>query len=151
MTIEQAIVKAYEAGWRHSEKCALKCTHKLMHDESSCPYSHECDCDGYHTFGELYDHRVALWIALCGIISSDCGHCSGNDNYSWRSKRHSDGELSFGGMWFVLGIGKEKGEQITYHLPIEKWDECEFAETLEKAPEFDGHTSDDVLERLKEI
>ena len=67
----------------------------------------------------------------------------------WRSKNHSDGEPAFGGTWFVLGINKEKGKQITYHLPMSKWDETDFAETLEKAPEFDGHTSQDVLERLK--
>ncbi len=32
-----------------------------------------------------------------------------------------------------MGIGKEKGEQITYHLPLSKWDETNFAETLESA------------------
>ena len=37
-------------------------------------------------------------------------------------------------------------KQITYHLPLSKWEETGFAETLEKAPEFDGHTPDDVLE-----
>lgn len=62
-----------------------------------------------------------------------------------------DHELAFGGSWFVLGIGKEKGKQITYHLPLERWDETNFAYTLEKAPEWDGHTSDDVLERLKAL
>ena len=69
----------------------------------------------------------------------------------WRSKYHSDGELAFGGDWFVLGINKESGNQITYHLPIERWEETDFAETLDKAPEFDGHTPDDVLERLKRL
>jgi hypothetical protein len=67
----------------------------------------------------------------------------------WRSKLHSDGS-SFDG-WFILGIGKEKGKQITYHLPTVRWDEVSFAETLEKAPEWDGHTPDDVLERLKAL
>ncbi len=114
-----------------------------------CPklYGKECTCDGYHTFGELYDHRITLYIALCHQIAN-------GENYGdwiWRSKYHSDGELAFGGSWFVLGIGKEKGKQITYHLPIERWSETDFAETLEKAPEFDGHTSDDVLARLKNL
>ena len=31
--------------------------------------------------------------------------------------------------WFILGVNKEKGEQITYHLPMGKWKETEFAET----------------------
>ena len=27
-----------------------------------------CKCDGYHTFDELYEHRIALFIALANII-----------------------------------------------------------------------------------
>jgi hypothetical protein len=50
-----------------------------------------------------------------------------------------------------MGIFIDKGSQITYHLPINRWEDTEWAETLEKAPEFDGHTSSDVLERLKKI
>ena len=103
----------------------------------------DCDCDGYHSFDELYDHRVTLFIALCRI-----GAKIGRANI-WRSKLHSDGS-SFAG-WFVLGIHKGIGKQITYHLPLSKWEETGFAETLEKAPEFDGHTPDDVLERLSTL
>lgn len=94
--------------------------------------------DGYHTFGELYDHRITLFILVARREKKI---------QVWRSKKHSDGSEWAG--WFLLGIGKEKGYQITYHLPIEKWDECGFAETLDAAPEFDGHTSNDVLNRLK--
>lgn len=106
--------------------------------------------DGYHTFKELYNHRITLYIALAREIR-------GNPAYQtikrvWRSKKHSDGEICFGtGTQFVLGIGDEKGKQITYHLPIERWEETNFAETLEQAPEWDGHTSDEVIERLKEL
>lgn len=114
------------------------------------------DCsDGYHTFDELYDHRVTLFIALCKLYENHVEPSHWKDanpplNRVWRSKRHSDGELCFGtGTQYVLGIGKEKGKQITYHIPIERWEDTGFAETLEKGPEFDGHTSDDVLERLK--
>ena len=99
--------------------------------------------DGYHTFKELYEHRISLYIALCKRVRANC------QNKVWRSKKHSDGELCFGGEWFVLGINEKAGEQITYHLPIELWDKCKFAETLDQAPEWDEHTSDDVLLRLK--
>ena len=67
----------------------------------------------------------------------------------WKSKLHSDGS-SFEG-WFVLGIGEEYQEQLTYHLPIELWEQCFFAKTLVKAPTFDGHTSECVLNRLKTL
>ena len=67
--------------------------------------------------------------------------------FVWRSKAHSDGSVWDG--WFVLGIFKETGRQITYHLPMSKWEECNFADTLDKAPVWDGHSPEDVLERLK--
>lgn len=102
--------------------------------------------DGYHTFDELYDHRITLYICLCEALVQ-AGH-----NGIWRSKRHSDGELCFGtGTQFVLGIGKNEGVQITYHIPIERWEEAGSAENLEIAPEWDGHTSEDVLKRLKSL
>lgn len=103
-----------------------------------------CDCDGYHTFEELYEHRIVLFIALCKIVHQEFW-----DGLVWRSKLHHDG-TSYDG-WFIMGIGREKGKQISYHLPVSKWDDTEFAQTLDRAPEWDGHTSDDVLERLKAI
>jgi hypothetical protein len=97
--------------------------------------------DGYHTFDELYDHRITLWIALCRKL---------HRIYPiWRSKLHSDGSTFEG--WFVLGINRRAGTQMTYHLPLSRWDETDFAETLERAPEWDGHTPADVLERLKTL
>ena len=112
-----------------------------------CPklYGKECECDGYHTFTELYDHRIALYIALCNALSKQLGDWRS----VWRSRLHSDGS-SFDG-WFIMGIGTDKGHQITYHLPMKDWDKTNFAETKEKAPEFDGHTSDDVIERLSKL
>lgn len=100
--------------------------------------------DGYHTFDELYEHRITLFIALCRCVDVYV-----DDLIVWRSLQHSDGS-SFEG-WFILGIGVAKGFQVTYHLPIAKWDETSFAEVYDKAPEWDGHTSADVLERLKRI
>ena len=107
--------------------------------------------DGYHTIDELYEHRATLFIALCRLITDYFPKRENMDAELkmevWRSRRHSDGSKFDG--WFVLGIGKEAGNQITYHLPDEKWAETEFAETLNNAPDFDGHTSDDVLAHLK--
>ena len=105
--------------------------------------------DGYHTMDELYEHRHTLFIALCRWLASE------TTKKVWRSKRHflspeGDEEKMLEGM-FILGIGKEKGEQITYHLPIDLWGETEFAETLENAPEWDGHTSSEVLERIGKL
>jgi len=97
--------------------------------------------DGYHSFGELYEHRIVLFICLCV--------CLYRDRAVWRSKAHADGSVWDG--WFIMGINLQSGTQISYHLPIEQWDNTKFAMTLERAPEFDGHTSADVLERLKKL
>lgn len=110
--------------------------------------------DGYHTFDELYDHRITLFIALCRFVQfeDDAARDYGGVNRPeqvWRSKTHSDGSTMDG--WFIMGIGKEKGKQISYHLPLSRWDETNFAETLDRAPEWDGHTSAAVLERLKKL
>ena len=102
--------------------------------------------DGYHTFDELYAHRVSLWIKLCELLTVTGDSAS---RRVWRSLLHSDGSKFDG--WFVLGYGSKPGEQITYHLSLIRWDECSFADTLEKAPEFDGHSANDVLERILDI
>lgn len=106
-----------------------------------------CISDGYHTFNELYDHRVALYIALCEKIWLTGLNASAPR--VWRSKFHSDGSKFDG--WFILGIGIGPGEQITYHLPDSKWEACGFAERLERSPDYDGHTSADVLNRLGKL
>ena len=108
--------------------------------------------DGYHTFSELYKHRISLFIALCKVCQGwidtegEFGLCG---RKPWKSKKHSDGTSLKG--WFVMGIGEEKGRQITYHIPLERWSEVSFAKTLKKAPEYDGHTSEDVLKRLNNL
>jgi hypothetical protein len=92
--------------------------------------------DGYHSFADLYEHRWLLWIAFCSLHGG-----------AWRSRVHSDGSTFAG--WFVLGLGRIFGSQLTYHLPESAWDISGFAEELERAPEFDGHTPEQVMERLK--
>ena len=112
--------------------------------------------DGFHTIAELYDHRITLYIALAKALNKQMAEQMHDDTsdmhaYSvWRSKTHSDGKSAYDG-WFIMGIGMLKGNQISYHIPLSRWDETNFAETLEKAPEWDGHTSADVLERLRKL
>ena len=128
---------------QHASKCK---THDRVMVGGGNIIPRECDCDGYHTFDELYDHRITLYITVCMLLRLH------TILPVWRSKRHSDGELCFGtGTQFVLGISEMKGRQITYHIPIERWDETSFAITYDKAPEWDGHTSEDVLRRLKTL
>lgn len=105
--------------------------------------------DGFHSFEDLYAHRIALYIQLCKQIQNQ-PYDDENKFGVWRSKIHGDGKPSYDG-WFIMGIGKEKGKQISYHIPLVCWEDTEFAETLDKAPEWDGHTPADVIERLKAL
>ena len=102
--------------------------------------------DGYHTFGELYAHRIVLFITLCRVLANNINFHS---PAIWRTRAHSDGTYLKG--WFLMGINKEHGKQITYHIPEGYWTKCDFAETLTAAPFYDEHTSDDVLKRLSEL
>ncbi len=108
----------------------------------------ECNCDGYHTFDELYEHRKALWQALLSAYVTIAEEWGSEGNEVWKSKLHSDGTMFDG--YFISGLKTEKGEQMTYHLPISEWGDC-YGKELQKAPEFDGHTSDDVIARLKDL
>ena len=93
--------------------------------------------DGYHTFKELYDHRIALFIALM----------RSNPLISWRANNHEDG-TGFEG-WFIAGMHLPTGD-ITYHLPESDWTKLDYSgiATSNKAPKWDGHSANDVVERL---
>lgn len=100
--------------------------------------------DGYHTFAELYTHRIALFIALCRMILK-----GPTTKEVWKSKKHHDGTMYKG--WFIMGVGMKKGEQISYHLPMSYWLTLKDIATLAKAPEWDGHDSNEVVKRLLEL
>lgn len=91
--------------------------------------------DGFHTFDELYEHRHALFGAFVKVYGG------------WKSKKHSDGTMFDG--WFIVGTNIN-GKMITYHLPIRLLNDFP-AKEIDNAPEWDGHTPNDVVERLKEF
>jgi hypothetical protein len=103
------------------------------------PIVMECETgkvsDGYHTFDELYDHRCLLFCVATALNEG---------NSQWKSRKHHDGS-SFDG-WFIAGLLTHYGP-ISYHIPDKYWDLCK-AEERDTAPEWDGHTSQDVIERL---
>jgi len=101
--------------------------------------------DGYHTFNELYESRHLLFCAL-----SQMANLRREPPYCWKAHTHwIDGKLEpvWDG-WFVAGI-QLGGKMITYHLPLEYWSLFDGIEQ-KQAPPHDGHTSHDVIERLRE-
>lgn len=95
--------------------------------------------DGHHTYNALYHQRLILFAALCNTY----------DKEAWKSRRHSDGELCFGGDWFIVGIDTPDG-QYTYHYKDEYWDLFHIKE-FETGREWDGHTDKDVTRVLSLI
>lgn len=92
--------------------------------------------DGYHTFRQLYYQRMILFAALV----------KQNRDKAWKSLRHEDGELCFGGGWFIVGIDTPKGS-YTYHYEDNYFSLFECKE-LEKGRKWDGHTEEDVTRLL---
>lgn len=98
--------------------------------------------DGHHTFDELYEHRTTLFIALCRELYHNPQYMT--KKMVWR-KPVEDG-------WFLMGINTKMGEQISYHLPESRWEETKFIQIDPvDLVTFDGHNSNDVLKRLKEL
>lgn len=91
--------------------------------------------DGYHTFADLYEQRLVLSAALAK-----------NNPHAWKSKRHEDGSVPFGGGWFIMGFDTDEG-CYTYHYELKDWDLFQCKE-LDKGKPWDGHTSKDVRRLL---
>lgn len=100
--------------------------------------------DGYHTFQELYEFRKMYNAALFNEWALH------NKYQVHKSLRHNSGEECFGGGWFIVVAILPKG-QISNHYKVEDWELFRCQETEKALFEYDGHTGEDVLERLKDI
>ena len=128
--------------------------------------------DGYHTYDELYEFRKmynALLFNEWAIIYYEVLKTYGdmdvktlppeiqkflntikpkyNVHKSWK---HNDGELCFGGGWFIVSAMLPTG-LISNHYKEEDWDLFKVPEVEKALYEFDGHTPQDVLIRLKSL
>ena len=99
--------------------------------------------DGYHTFNELYEFRKLYNAALFNELTKYVG------TNVHKSYKHSDGELCFGGGWFIV-TAYLKGKQISNHYENKDWTLFKCPDR-EMADEWDGHTPKDVVERLKDF
>lgn len=99
--------------------------------------------DGYHTFNELYEYRM-LYNALLFNAWYQAGLYDVH-----KSKKHDDGELCFGGEWFIVKAETPYG-QISNHYELKDWDsfKCEEREVCSK---YDGHTSADAIDKMKKL
>lgn len=94
--------------------------------------------DGYHTFNELYHHRAVLFSVVVKAFP----------NKAWKAKKHHDGSM-FEGM-FIVGIETPDG-QATYHYDIDPYWDMLRCKEIEFAPEWDGHTPQQAIERIGKL
>lgn len=95
--------------------------------------------DGYHTFEELYYYKLLYNAAFFNELPK---------GYNvHKSKHHSDGEECFGGGWFIVMATLPTG-QINNHYEMKYWDLFHCEERI-YADSWDGHTPEDVANRIK--
>ena len=94
--------------------------------------------DGYHTFNELYHHRAVLFSVIVKAF----------EDKAWKSRKHHDGSM-YDGM-FIVGIETPYG-QATYHYDMEPYWEMFCCKEIERAPEWDGHTPAQAIERIGKL
>lgn len=107
--------------------------------------------DEYHTFDELYEHRLALNVALCHMIEAVREVTLGPPYLeTFKSLKHNDGTMFDGYFIVMIVITLDTGnkEQISYHYKIEHWDDFKIPSKLICPDKYDGHTSVDVISRL---
>ena len=112
--------------------------------------------DGYHTFDELYEFRLMYNAAFFNLLArSDYIEKKYRANADYpnfdvhKSYRHSDGELCFGKDNYFVVVAQLPTGQITNHYKGEYWDLFKIP-ARERAAEWDGHTPQESLERMRE-
>lgn len=86
--------------------------------------------DGYHTFNELYHHRMVLFSIIC----------NSNKEVAFKSKLHADGTMFDD--YFIVGVKTSIG-YYTYHYHVDHWHRFD-VEEVSNAPEWDGHKPSDI-------
>lgn len=101
--------------------------------------------DEYHTMHELYQHRMALNVALFNLIAR--WDKAVGIKTVMKSRQHYDGTMFEGGYFVVMYLP----EQISYHYKMKHWDKFRIPEVDRIPAPYDSHTSGDVIERLLSI
>lgn len=116
-----------------------------LHIEKEQSRITEDTSDGYHTFKVLYQFRKMYNAALFNEWALQSKF---NVHKSWR---HHDGELCFDGAGYFIVCAELPSGQISNHYMAEDWDLFKIPETEKALIPFDGHTADDVLDRLRKL
>lgn len=96
--------------------------------------------DAHHTFDELYKYRMVFHMEACRLWLSEGISVV-------RSRRHSDGELCFGGDYFIVVADLPTG-QVSNHYKIRYEPNFKFVPEVDTPPTYDGHTPRQALSRM---
>jgi hypothetical protein len=130
---------------------------ETKHEKGIYEVTVQCDdvADEYHTLHELYEHRMALNIALFNQWGKTNMYFNVHEINEaagkivcpvvMKSLKHHDGTM-FGDYFIVMAI-TEFG-QISYHYRLKHWNKFKYIPEVESTPEWDGHSSLQVMERL---
>lgn len=100
--------------------------------------------DGYHTFGELYRHRHALFVSLLRMYSALTIAAEVDNQAWWTREHHPDNQPMFEDM-ILVGLEFELGS-VQYHLPVDYISSVDrFAKELPHGPFYDGTTDPDAV------
>lgn len=140
MFTETLGIYAHHISWMNPDKATNRwdvIVNYLADLIEPCPIDGETS-DGYHTFNELYHHRAVLFSVIVAIFGER----------AWKSKLHADGTM-YEGM-FIVGIETPDG-QATYHYDVEPYWDMFRCKEVDRAPEWDGHTPDQAIERIGKL
>ena len=99
--------------------------------------------DTHHNFGELYEHRIILYLTMLKHMQMSHEQVY---NIVW-SDTHHDG-VKWDGWLLVTCTNASNGEQISYHIEEKYKPLLNSFKFVTRSPLWDGHTSEDVLDRL---
>ncbi len=125
------------------DRCSNGC--KLLQDNLSDI------SDGYHTFNELYDIRLAYNVALFNMLYN----MDNSNKYTiFKAKKHFDGTM-WDNYFIVVGIlpvydsnNKITYKQISNHYDIKHWNKFKIPSYETSPIEYDGHTTQNCIDTL---
>ena len=100
--------------------------------------------DGYHTMSELYEFRK-LYNAC---LFNEWAKLGKYDVH--KAMKHNDGKACFGGDYFIVVAVLPDG-QISNHYELKDWALFNVPVVDRAKHKFDNHTTQDVLDRLKNL
>jgi len=128
--------------------------YQLLNEDKEVVDRVDCEdiSDGYHTMNELYDHRMALNIILFKMMFKLDHQYRKEDAWNkpliMKSVLHNDGSM-FKGYFIVFAVTNVG--QISYHYKMEHWNKFEIPIVPNITYPYDGHTSQDIIDRLMKL